>query len=232
LPETTVALSICRPHAVHVGTDRSDGVGTGQSDHVGTDQSDDARAAAPRAPLRNIHLPGDPSAKRRARRTGRAWLLEATAFVRDIVATSARIERASAPDGELVVRTDAQFALLATLERLEGCPALADLGRAVGISRQAARELAIAAARAGTVELLPNAADRRIVQIVLTPLGRRILAEAGSRERPWAARLLTGLATREMRLVAHVLRVLRRRLRREEQERLHAGAAANVEEAP
>lgn len=159
-------------------------------------------------------------------------MLEATAFVRDIVATSARIERASAPDGELVVRTDAQFALLATLERLEGCPAFADLGRAVGISRQAARELAIIAARAGTVELLPNAADRRIVQIVLTPHGRRILAEAGSRERLWAAGLLNGLATREMRLVVHVLGVIRQRLRRDEQERLHAGAARGVQEVP
>ena len=49
----------------------------------------------------------------------------------------------------------------------------------------------------------------------------KILAEAGSRERLWAGQILNGLPTRDMRLVAHVLRVIRRRLRRDEQERLH-----------
>jgi len=204
-------------------------VETGKPDKP--DKPDDPSSAALRAALRDSYLLRDSPVRPRARRTVRTWLLEATTFVRDIVATSTLIERARTPDGKPVVRTDAQFALLATLERLEGCPAFADLGRAARISRQAARALAIDAARAGVVELVPNAADRRIVQVVVTPLGRKILAEAGSRERLWAAQLLNGLPTREMRLVAHVLGVIRQRLRRDEQERLHEETAGDDTES-
>jgi hypothetical protein len=69
-------------------------------------------------------------------------VLEAAAFVCDIAATATLIERAREHDGATVVRTDAEFVLLTTLERLEGCPSFADLGRALHISRQGAREVA------------------------------------------------------------------------------------------
>jgi hypothetical protein len=63
---------------------------------------------------------------------------------------------------------------------------------------------------------------RRGVQILLTPRGRRGLAAEVSREAAAVIRLLNGLDTREMRRVANVLRVIRRRLQCDEHERRSA----------
>ena len=77
---------------------------------------------------------------------------------------------------------------------------------------QAAREQVIGAARAGLLELLPDPRDRRSIQIGLTASGRRELAVVRARQSNLVATLLTGLEARDMRLVAHVLRVIRERL--------------------
>jgi hypothetical protein len=50
--------------------------------------------------------------RERRRHVGKAWLAEALEFVRAIVRTAALIEQARTTNGELVFRTDAQFALL------------------------------------------------------------------------------------------------------------------------
>ncbi len=155
----------------------------------------------------------------RRERSRQAWRRETTEFVRSIASTGALIAGARDWDGTPIMPMDAQHALLSAVERTEGCPTFSDLARALGISRQGARECAVAAARAGTVELLPDPYDRRTVQVVLTPLGRRQLGSVREREQAWVAKVLNGLGVREMHVVDHVLRVIRRRIRRDEQER-------------
>src|SRR5262245_46401908 len=55
---------------------------------------------------------------------------------------------------------------------------VADVGRVVGTTRQAANELITGMERAGLVERRPNPKDRRTQQVHLTAGGERRLAEA------------------------------------------------------
>jgi DNA-binding MarR family transcriptional regulator len=157
-------------------------------------------------------------------RERRRWLAklqraESLDFIRGITDTAALIQRARGAGGELVFRTDARYSLLAALERIGGWPSISELGRALGVSKQTAREQVIAAARAGLLELVPDPSDRRSIQIGLTPSGKTELAAARLSERALVASLLRGLGARDMKLVAHVLRVMRERLLRAERER-------------
>jgi DNA-binding MarR family transcriptional regulator len=152
----------------------------------------------------------------RRRYLGRAWRAEALEFVNGITKTAELIERARAPNGELVFRRDPQFALLLALERLGGYPSISEIARALHMSRQAAGRIVAAAAQAAKLELLPDPYDRRSIQVALTPVGQRELAAMHARELTCITELLNGLGTRDMRLVEHVLRVIRRRLQRNE----------------
>jgi DNA-binding MarR family transcriptional regulator len=142
------------------------------------------------------------------------WRVEAADFVRGIVDTARLIEAACASNGERVFRTDPRYKLLAALERIGGWPSISELARELGVSRQAARQQFVAAARGSLLDLVPDPYDRRAIQIGLSPAGRRELGAARVRELVLVTTLLGGLADRHMRLVAHVLRVLRARLLR------------------
>jgi DNA-binding MarR family transcriptional regulator len=103
---------------------------------------------------------------------------------------------------------------LRTIERCGGAPTFSDLGRALKISRQAARELAVKATRAGVVELFTPPDDRRALQVALTPAGRRELERQRMLPFGWLFTLLNGLDEEAMRETHHVLEVIRRRLER------------------
>jgi DNA-binding MarR family transcriptional regulator len=96
--------------------------------------------------------------------------------------------------------------------------AIADLGRALRVRKQTARELAHAAVRAGVIELAPNPDDKRILQLLLTPRGRAELAAARTAEEVWLALLLNGLGDHELAAVTRVVRVIRQRLERDARE--------------
>jgi DNA-binding MarR family transcriptional regulator len=147
---------------------------------------------------------------------------EAVEFVRGIMDTAALIQAAHDTGGEPVFRTDARYKLLAALDRIGGWPSISELGRALRVSKQAARQQVIAAASVGLLELVPDPSDRRSIQIGLTPSGKSQLAAARPRELSLLTMLLGSLGARDMRLVAHVLRVMRARLLRAERERTHA----------
>lgn len=68
----------------------------------------------------------------------------------------------------------------ATLMMVEDAPGLsnADIGRAVGSSRQAANEMLSGLERDGLIERTPHPADRRTQQLHVTDLGRERLAAA------------------------------------------------------
>ena len=117
-------------------------------------------------------------------------------------------------NGDPVYRTDGIWRVLATVARSPYCLAIADLGRALGVRKQAARELAHAAVRARVIELAPNPQDKRILQALVTPSGRAELAAAKIAENVWLAMLLNGLGDHELKATVHVVQVVRQRLER------------------
>jgi DNA-binding MarR family transcriptional regulator len=176
-----------------------------------------SEASAEAPPLR-------PADRERGRRRwlGNLQRAEGAQFVRGIIDTAALIQQAHDASGEPVFRTDAQYKLLGALELIGGWPSISELARAMRVSKQATREQVIAAGRSRLLELLPDPRDRRSIQIGLTPSGKKELTAARLRELTLITMLLGGLGARDMRLVAHVLRVMRARLLRAERERAHA----------
>ena len=181
------------------------------------------RETALRGALREIALDAGASAgtvgrhalsrdRDRRRRLSKALRTEEAEFVQGITVTAALLQQARDANGEPVYPADARYHLLSALERVGGWPSISALARAQRVSKQAARKQMIAAASRGLLELLPDPRDRRSIQIGLTASGKQTLAAVRARQFNLVARLLTGLEAREMRLVAHVLRVIRERL--------------------
>jgi DNA-binding MarR family transcriptional regulator len=110
---------------------------------------------------------------------------------------------------------DAQSRLLRAIERSPYCLSIADAARALRVSRQAANRVAHAAAMKGHVDLLTNADDERILQILLTQRGRATLKATSADEATWLAALLNGLGDHQMAAATHVVRVIRQRLERD-----------------
>jgi DNA-binding MarR family transcriptional regulator len=147
------------------------------------------------------------------------WDVAAMELIGEIVATAECIAAARALSGERVFPDDAESRLLRAVAKSSYCLAIADVARALRITRQAAHKLVYGAVAGGRVELLPNPDDRRILQVFLTPQGRAELARVRTAEGVWLELLLSGLADRQMAAVTHVLRVIRGRLERDERER-------------
>ena len=96
------------------------------------------------------------------------------------------------------------------------------------MSRQAARELALKTAERGLVELFPAHDDRRALQVMLTPRGRKELEAQRMPQLAWVLTVLNGLEPPAMRATNHVLRVIRLRLERDERDRRRAVSAASA----
>jgi len=105
--------------------------------------------------------------------------------------------------------------VLVTVAESPYCLAIADVARAVGVRRQAAHRLVYEAVRAGVIELVPHPQDRRLLQVAVTPEGRRELAAARIAEHVWLTTLLSGLGDHELKATIHVVKVIRQRLERD-----------------
>jgi DNA-binding MarR family transcriptional regulator len=140
----------------------------------------------------------------------------ATELMDEIVATSQRIRAARTLGGQRPKRVDATFRLLQAIERTSYCLSIADVGRALRMSRQGAHKVVKQAAVAALVELRPNRDDRRVLQLALTARGRAELAGAAADEGAWLIVLLNGLEDRDMAIATRVLRGIRHRLARDE----------------
>jgi DNA-binding MarR family transcriptional regulator len=119
-------------------------------------------------------------------------------LIDEITNAARQIDSARDVYGQAIFRTDGVWRVLATVAKSPYCLAIADLGRALGIRKQVAHELAHSAARAHVIELAPNYQDRRILQALLTPHGRAELAAAKSAHTLWLATLLNGLGEHEL----------------------------------
>lgn len=148
----------------------------------------------------------------------RIYQNDATAFLHEIVMTADSLREARAFNGERAMHFEVRWRLLRAIEHCGGAPTFTDLGRLLRMSRQAARGHALAAERAGVVELFQAPEDRRAWQVALTPSGRRALEQHRIPQFAWIATLLNGLEPSKMRSTQYVLRVIRLRLERYERE--------------
>jgi DNA-binding MarR family transcriptional regulator len=155
---------------------------------------------------------------RRRRPAFHDYQVDATAFLHEILATADRLERARDLSGCPAMRLDPQARVLRAIDRYGGAPTFTYLGRLMGISRQAAREHAVAAVKAGVVELWQAPNERRAWQVVMTPAGRRQLEQERMPQLAWLGTLLHGLHPLTMRSTQRVLQVIRLRLERNARE--------------
>jgi hypothetical protein len=91
---------------------------------------------------------GGPMSNRRASPKPRPWLIEAIVLIYEITAAADRIAVARDADGTRIAATDTQSRMLRVLGRAWGRLSISDIGRRLRISRQAARNLVVAAAQA------------------------------------------------------------------------------------
>src|SRR5262245_63745027 len=101
------------------------------------------------------------SDRRQHRSLARDDSVEATLFLHEIVMTADALQEARAFDGEPAMHFETRSRLLRAIERCGGAPTFTDLGRLLGVSRQAARGHALDAVRAGVVEIFQAPDDRR-----------------------------------------------------------------------
>ena len=123
----------------------------------------------------------------------REWHAEATAFLHEIVMAGDCLREARSFDRGSAMHYGPRWHLLRVIERCGGAPTFSDLGRLMRISKQAARELAIKTAGNGLVEVFPAHGDRRALQVMLTPAGRRALEAQRVPNSAWLLTLLNGL---------------------------------------
>ena len=151
--------------------------------------------------------------------------VEMTAFLFEIVAAADALRAARAPDGSQALRFDRQWQLLTAVERYGNAPTFSHLARLLGVSRQAARDFALTAAKANLVELLAASHDQRVWLVALTPAGRRAIDAHRMPAFSWAFALLKDLEPAKLRATNRVLHALRRRLESDERDRRRAGDA-------
>lgn len=141
------------------------------------------------------------------------WGVGTAALVEEIARFAERLRVAQASrQRKRQGATPATARLLRVVASSNRYLAIADAARLMRMTRQAARELVLRAAAEGTLELLPNRDDRRVLQLELTPRGRSALAALELEQRVWLDELLVGLSLRELDTTLGVLRGLRDRL--------------------
>jgi DNA-binding MarR family transcriptional regulator len=89
---------------------------------------------------------------------------------------------------------------------------VAQIARAMGLTRQAVQRLVDELEREGVVRRVDHPEGRRARPVQLTARGEALYAQLMRRQRPWAARVSTGVAAAKLRTTLDVLRVLRTRL--------------------
>lgn len=89
---------------------------------------------------------------------------------------------------------------------------VAQVARAMGLTRQAVQRVANALAEEGLVRFDENPQHRRAQLVVMTERGRAALETVNLRQKAWSNRLAAGLGSERLEAAADLLRALRRRL--------------------
>lgn len=89
---------------------------------------------------------------------------------------------------------------------------VADIARAMGLTRQSVQRTVDILAGEGVVEFRVNPFHQRAKLVALTPRGRRMLDEVTAGQRLWAAAVSEAIPAQDLRAASAVLAALRRRL--------------------
>jgi DNA-binding MarR family transcriptional regulator len=89
---------------------------------------------------------------------------------------------------------------------------VAQIGRSMGLTRQAVQRLANEMEHDGLVRFAVNPHHRRAKLVVLTPRGEAAYGAAMKRQSPWAEALAQGLTAQQIASATTILKRLRQRL--------------------
>jgi DNA-binding MarR family transcriptional regulator len=95
---------------------------------------------------------------------------------------------------------------------------VAQIARAMGLTRQAVQRLANDMAREGLLRFAANPNHRRAKLVVMTPRGQAAYGAAMKRQVSWAQGLTHGLTAQQIAAATAILKRLRRHLERDESD--------------
>ena len=93
---------------------------------------------------------------------------------------------------------------------------VAQIGRAMGLTRQAVQRLANDMERDGLLRFAVNPNHQRAKLVLMTPRGQTAYGAAMKRQAPWAQALTQGLTAQQIAAATVILKRLRQRLERDE----------------
>ncbi len=112
--------------------------------------------------------------------------------------------------------TSARWQVLGAIAAAPVPLSVAQIARAMGLTRQAVQRLANDMRRDGLLRFAANPHHRRAKLVVMTPRGQGAYAEAMKRQIPWAQSLGQGLTAHQIAAASVVLKTLRQFLERDE----------------
>ncbi len=111
--------------------------------------------------------------------------------------------------------TSARWQVLGALAIAGEPRTVAQIARAMGLTRQAVQRLVDELEAGGVVGRVDHPESRRARPVQLTARGESLFAEMVRRQRPWAARIGARISPAKLRTVLQVLRAIRTRLETE-----------------
>jgi DNA-binding MarR family transcriptional regulator len=140
--------------------------------------------------------------------------------VSDLVLETFRLNGRLLAAGDALVAdlglTSARWQVLGAMALSPVPLSVAQIGRNMGLTRQAVQRLVNEMQDDGLVDLAPNPHHQRAKLVVLSPRGRKAFAGAMKRQTIWANELARGVTIREVAAATATLRRLRQRLERME----------------
>jgi len=112
--------------------------------------------------------------------------------------------------------TSARWQVLGAVAAASVPLSVAQIARAMGLTRQAVQRLANDMERDGLLRFVVNPNHRRAKLVVMTPRGQSAYTAAMKRQTPWVQALAHGLTAQQIAAAAVILKTLRQTLERDE----------------
>jgi len=112
--------------------------------------------------------------------------------------------------------TSARWQVLGAVAAAPAPLSVAQIARAMGLTRQAVQRLANDMERAGLLRFAANPNHRRAKLVVMTQSGQIAYAASMKRQAPWVQSLAHGLSVQQIAAAAVILKRLRQLLERDE----------------
>jgi DNA-binding MarR family transcriptional regulator len=146
--------------------------------------------------------------------------MKATDAVTNIILETFRLNGRLLAAGDALIGglglTSARWQVLGAIAAAPVPLSVAQIARAMGLTRQAVQRLANDMEHDGLLGFVANPHHRRAKLVVMTPRGQGAYTAAMKRQAPWAQSLGQGLALQQIAAAAVVLRTLRQKLERDE----------------